>query len=69
MRSPRSWRRESDSVPGPTAAQYFMAVLGWKPSSRPFYTTAKRECGSCHQIQPGTEFDVPPYNTCKGCTR
>jgi hypothetical protein len=56
-----------------TMADHFKAVLGWKPSTTPFRTTANRECGSCRQIKPGSEFDCPvtpgcPWlNTCASC--
>jgi hypothetical protein len=58
--------------PTPTAADRFKAVLGWRPSVRPFHTSANRECGSCHAIKPGSGFDGPVYpepsrNTCREC--
>jgi len=52
-----------------------MEKLGWKPSNRPFYTTAHRECGDCRDIKPGTEFDVPitpgrpDLNVCRDCLK
>jgi hypothetical protein len=59
--------------PAQSVADHFKAALRWKPSTEPIYTTANRECGSCHQIKPGSEFDVPvtpgcPWlNTCRSC--
>jgi hypothetical protein len=58
-----------------TLADHFKAALGWKPSQRPFHTSANRECGSCHTIKPGSEFDVPvtpgrpDLNLCLGCAK
>lgn len=58
---------------GPTVADYFKDKLGWKPSTEPFHTTADRECGICHRIKPGIEFDVPitpgrpSLNICREC--
>jgi len=63
-----------ESPPEWTVADHFKAVLGWKPSTEPFYTTANRECGSCREIKPGSEFDVPitpgcPWlNVCRECS-
>jgi len=56
-----------------TVADHLKAALGWRPSERPFHTTANRECGSCHAIKPGSEFDVPitpgrpDLNLCREC--
>jgi hypothetical protein len=72
----RNSRKPAAAVQRPratTIADHFKAVLGWKPSTEPFHTTANRECGSCHQIKPGSEFDVPvtpgcPWlNLCTSC--
>lgn len=57
-------------------ADHFKAALGWKPSQRPFFTSAKRQCGECRDIKPGSEFDVPitpgrpdqDLNTCRECS-
>lgn len=57
-----------------TISDHFKAKLGWKPSMEPFYTTANRECGGCHEIKPGSEFDGPIYpgcpwlNVCRECS-
>lgn len=60
MSQTRRYRRTSPTkAPKPTMAEIFKARLGWKPSTTPFYTTANRECGSCHAIKRGSEFDVP----------
>ena len=48
-----------EPAPTPTMADHFKGALGWKPSQRPFHTSANRECGGCHAIKPGSEFDVP----------
>jgi hypothetical protein len=59
--------------PTRTVADQFKTALGWKPSMEPFHTTANRECGSCYEIKPGSEFDVPItpgclwLNLCRGC--
>lgn len=56
-----------------TIADYFQARSGWKPSTRPFHTTANRQCGSCGDIKPGSAFDVPitpgrqDLNLCRAC--
>jgi hypothetical protein len=58
-----------------TVAHHLKAVLGWKPSQRPFHTSANRACGSCRDIKPGSEFDGPIYpgrpdlNRCRECSR
>jgi hypothetical protein len=63
-------RREATVM---TLADYFKAALGWKPSQRPFHTSANRECGSCHAIKTGSELDVPVTpgrpdpNLCREC--
>lgn len=73
MRAPKRWKREAQPVEeGPRAADHFKAKLGWKPSGQPFHTTAKRECGGCHIIKPGNEFEVPitdrpDLNMCREC--
>lgn len=60
--------------PTPTVADRFKAAFGWKPSLQPFHTTANRECGGCHAIKPGAEFDVPTtpgrpdLNLCRACS-
>jgi hypothetical protein len=57
-----------------TMADHFKAALGWKPSQRPFHTSANRQCGECRDIKPGSEFDVPitpgcPWlNVCRECS-
>jgi hypothetical protein len=54
-------------------AEIFKQRLGWKPSPQPFHTSAKRQCGSCHDIMSGREFDVPvtpgrpDLNICREC--
>jgi hypothetical protein len=56
-----------------TMADYFKAALGWKPSQRPFFTTANRQCGACGSIKLGSDFDVPvapgrpDLNICRDC--
>ena len=56
-----------------TVADYFKDRLDWKPSDRPFHTTANRQCGGCRAVKPGGEFDVPvtpghpELNVCRGC--
>jgi hypothetical protein len=72
----RDYNTVSSHLPQPeqTVANYFKARLGWKPSMEPFHPTANRECGSCHDIKPGSEFDVPmtpgcPWlNVCRECS-
>jgi|GEM_PF-3062711 hypothetical protein len=60
--------------PTKTVADYFKDRLGWKPSQRPFHTTANRECGGCGAVKPGSEFGVPvtpgrpELNTCRECS-
>ena len=57
-----------------TLANHQKAALGWKPSERPLHTSANRECGSCHAITLGSEFDVPvtpgrpDLNLCLECS-
>ena len=57
-----------------TLADHLKAALGCKPSPRLFHTSAMRECGSCHAIKPGSEFDVPitparpDLNLCRECS-
>jgi hypothetical protein len=71
----RNSRRKSkpEEVPTMSVADMFKAKLGWKRSTEPFHTTAKRECGACGQILPGSEFDVPitpgrpDLNLCREC--
>jgi hypothetical protein len=76
-RRPKLRRAKTSSVdltPVVTAADRLMAALGWKPSLRVFHTSANRECGSCHLIKPGSEFDVPvtpgrpDLNLCRECS-
>ncbi|KLI04079.1 MULTISPECIES: hypothetical protein [Mycolicibacterium] len=60
-----------------TAGGYLVEKLkerfGWRPSTRPFHTTAKRECGGCRRVLTGDRFDVPvtpgrpDLNKCKEC--
>ena len=67
--NPNPSRRRTDT----DLADYFKAALGWKPSQRPFHTSANRECGNRHAIKPGSEFDVPvtpgrpDLNLCRKC--
>ena len=68
-------RKITIEVPStPTVADQFKAALGWRPSTTPFHTSANRECGSCHAIKPGGEFDVPvtpgrpDLNLCRECS-
>ena len=62
-------------APTPTAADHFKSLLGWRPNTRPFHTSANRECGGCRAIKPGSRFDVPvtpgrpDLNTCRECAR
>lgn len=58
-------------------AEKFKRALGWYDRtalSEPFHTTADRQCGTCCQIRPGTEFNGPVYpnrpdlNTCNRCS-
>jgi hypothetical protein len=57
-----------------TMADHFKVALGWKPSQRPFFTTANRLCPACGNIKPGSEFDVPvtpgrsDLNLCRECS-
>jgi hypothetical protein len=66
-------RTATATAPRATVAEFFMARLGWKPSTGVFHTTAKRECGSCRVIKPGTAFAVPvtpgrpDLNKCREC--
>lgn len=61
-------------APGPSMADIFKAKLGWKPSTEPFHTSANRQCGSCRDILPGNEFDLPVtpgrpgLNVCRECS-
>jgi hypothetical protein len=54
-------------------ADMFKQRLGWKPSQEPFHTSAKRLCGACGSIKPGSEFGVsvtpgrPDLNICREC--
>jgi hypothetical protein len=48
--------RPAMGPPPKTTADLFKEMLGWKPSTTPFHTTAKRECGGCTVIMPGSEF-------------
>ena len=72
----RNKRRKSkpEEVPTMSAADHFKAKLGWKPSLKPFHTSANRECGACGAVKPGSEFDVPitpgrpDLNLCTNCT-
>ena len=70
----RRKRKPVDTGPKITMADHFKALLGWRPSLAPFHTSANRECGGCHEIKPGSEFDVPitpgrPHlNTCRDCS-
>ena len=54
-------------------ADIFKARLGWKPSQEPFHTSAKRQCGDCRAVKPGSEFGVPvtpgrpDLNICREC--
>lgn len=72
---PGKRRKSTKSVAaGPTTADYFKSVLGFKPSNRPFHTSANRQCGGCMAIKPGREFDVPvtpgrpDLNVCRECS-
>jgi hypothetical protein len=76
MRAPKR-RRGAAPTPKKTAGDYivemFQGRFGWRPSTVPFHTTAKRECGSCQGIKPGSAFDLPltrgepDLNLCRGC--
>ena len=56
-----------------TLADHFKAALGWKPSQRPFHTSANRQCGGCKRALPGDQFDVlvtpgrPDLHLCREC--
>jgi hypothetical protein len=63
-RSNRKPQPVAQSAPEMTVADYFKEKLGWKPSLRPFHTSANRQCGSCLEIKPGSEFDVPVTPGC-----
>lgn len=73
MRAPKRHHAAKPSVPSKTCAEVIMERLGYKPSNKPFYTTARRGCGTCHEIKPGSEFDVPitpgrpDLNVCREC--
>jgi hypothetical protein len=62
-----------DKEPEVMFSDYVRHALGWTPSTRPFHTTANRECGGCHAIKPGDEFAVPitpnrpDLNRCREC--
>ena len=62
-----------EPVSAPTMADQLKAAFGWKPPQRQFHTSANRECGSCHDVKPGSEFDVPvspgrpDLNLCRDC--
>jgi hypothetical protein len=59
--------------PTKTVADFYKERLGYKPSTRPFYTTANRQCAGCEEIKPGSQFDVPctpgrpDLNVCREC--
>jgi hypothetical protein len=61
--------------PTMTIADLFKQRLGYKEPTnpQPFHTTARRECGGCKAVKPGSEFDVPitpgrpDLNTCRDC--
>jgi hypothetical protein len=65
-------------APSKTAGDHFVEYLkeqfNWKPSRTPFHTTAKRGCGRCGAVKPGSEFDVPvtparpDLNVCRKCS-
>ena len=54
-----------------TLADYFKAALGWKPSQRPFHTSANRECGNVTPSSPVANSTYPSHragrtSTCAG---
>lgn len=67
-------RKPINQEPPVTLADHFKAAFGWVPSRQRFRTTANRECGSCHAVKPGSEFDVPvipgrpDLNLWRGCS-
>lgn len=58
---------------GVDLASCMALALGHQPSTKPFYTTADRECGGCHKVKPGASFAGPVYpgqpqrNLCRDC--
>lgn len=67
-------RKQEPEPPAVSMADMFKARLGWKPSQpQPFHTAARRECGGCNAVKPGSEFDVrvtpgrPDLNICREC--
>lgn len=67
-------KRKSAAPSSSTAADYFKAKLGFKPSQRPFRTTANRQCGGCMAVKPGSDFACPvtpgrpDLNMCRDCS-
>jgi len=70
----RPTRRRKRTAPKTTIVEFYMARLGFRPSTAVFHTTAKRECGGCRRVLPGDDFDVPvtpnrpDLNGCRRCT-
>jgi hypothetical protein len=68
-------RRSGKKKPEPTISisDILKAKLGWTASQQTFHTTARGECGGCHEIKPGSEFDGPvtpgrpELNICREC--
>jgi hypothetical protein len=74
MRAPKRHRVLIDApTESKSVADLFKELLRFSPSERSFHTTANRECGSCHAIKAGSEFDVPitpgrpDLNVCRKC--
>jgi hypothetical protein len=70
-----SRKTKPEEPPTMTMADMFRQRLGWKPSrGKPFHTSAKRQCGACGSIKPGSEFGVPvtpgrpDLNICRECS-
>jgi hypothetical protein len=69
-----SRKPKPEKLPTMSLADYLKSALGWKPSQRPFHTSANRQCGDCGYIKPGSEFDVPitpgrpDLNVCRECS-
>lgn len=70
----RNRRKAVEETPTATLADLLKAKFGWKPSQRPFRTTANRQCGACKAVKSGSEFDCPvtpgrpDLNKCRECT-
>lgn len=54
-------KKQRDQKPAPTESMsdHYKRLLGYKPSTRPFTTTANVKCGRCLEIKSGCEFEQP----------